>query len=218
MPNRFSLYVLGLVTVTGAGLASSLAAQNAVDWDIGPDVRGRNYSVGMPLKPTPLRRGGWAFDFPYPNANAGHVHAVTFDPGSLENASKIVMRYRIDAARGVRFAPQEVPDQPATVSLYFQRLGDSWSGKRKYEFYRWYAPTTSIRQISTGEHEVVVSLADPNWSSVEGQLAQSHPVAFEAALVQTGRIGIAFGSRHLRSHGVYSTGPAKFTLLEFRIM
>lgn len=218
MPNRFSFYFLGFVAVAGVGLASSLVAQDAADWEIGPNVRGRNYSVGMPLQPTPAKRGVWSFDFPYPNARVGHVHAVTYDPGPLNKASKIVMRYRIDAARGVRFAPQETPDQLAVVSLYFQRRGDSWSGKRQYEFYRWYAPPTSLQEVSPGVHEMVISLSDPNWGSVLGRTVQSNQAAFESALAQTGRIGIAFGSPGRRSHGVYSTGPAKFTLLEFRII
>lgn len=218
MPNRFNFYVLGFVALAGAGLASSLAAQNAADWEIGPDVRGRNYSVGMPLQPEPARRGGWSFDFPYPNAGVGHVHAVTFDPGPLTNASKIVIRYRVDADRRVQFAPQETPDQPAVVSLYFQRRGDNWSGRRQFEFYRWYAPPASVQQIEPGVYEMSVSFNDPNWGSVQGQRVQANPAAFEAALAQTGRVGIAFGSSGLRSHGVYSTGRAKFTLLEFRII
>lgn len=219
MRGYFVLTAASLFAIeSSVGWASPPRAPDAVNWEIGPDVRGRNYSVGMPLKPKQLPRGGWSFDFPYPTASVGHVHAVTLDSGSLANASKITMRYRIDAARGVRFAPQEVPDEPATVSLYFQRKGDNWSGRRQFEFYRWYAPPASVLQIAPGEYEMSVSFNDPNWGSVQGQRVQSNPAAFEAALIQTGKIGIAFGSSGLRSHGVYSTGPAKFTLLAFRII
>ena len=215
----FPLTVFGLLAgVSATEIVSKPAVQDAAGWEIGPDVRGRNYSVGMPLQPTHNRKGGWSFEFPYPNAGVGHVHAVTFNPGSLKNASKIVMRYRIDAARGNRFAPQETPDQAATVSLYFQRLGDSWSGKRHYEFYRWYAPAHSVKEITPGEHEVVVSFADQNWVSVQGRTVVTNPSAFEYARFETARIGIAFGGPSGRAHGVYSTGPAKFTLLEFRII
>ena len=207
-----------LAVVASAGIASTTALEDAANWEIGPDVRGINYSVGMPLKPTPASNRGWSFAFPYPSREAGHVHAITYNPGSLKNASKIIMRYRIDAARGVRFEPQESPDQSATVSLYFQRLGDNWSAKRKYEFYRWYVPEHSVRTISRGEHEIVVNLSDPNWGSVKSGLAADNPEYFREALAQTSQIGIAFGSRSARAHGVYSTGPARFTLLEFRIL
>ena len=207
-----------LAGASSVGTASQGAVQDAANWEIGPDVRGRNYSVGMPLKPTPRGRSGWSFEFPYPHAGAGHVHAVTFSPGPLSSASKIIMRYRIDAARGVSFAPQETPDQTATVSMYLQRLGDTWSGKRQYEFYRWYAPAQSVREVAPGLHEIVVSLSDPNWTSVQGRSVATNPAGFRNALAETGQVGIAFGSSGRRAHGVYSTGPARFTLVEFRIM
>ncbi len=205
---------IAAIAVGPAGAASA----DASGWEIGPDVRGRNYSVGMPLQPTPAGRKGWSFEFPYPHAGVGHVHAVTYRAGPLINASKIVMRYRIDASPRVRFAPQETPDQPATVSIYFQRYGDNWSGKRQYEFYRWYAPAQTVKEVARGEYEVTVSLSDPNWISVMGRPAATNPRAFEAALAQTDRIGIAFGSASARAHGVYSTNSARFTLIEFSII
>lgn len=214
-PSAVSVLCLA-VTFIAVGPATANNA-DVSGWEIGPDVRGRNYSVGMPLQPTPAGRSGWSFEFPYPHAGIGHVHAVTYRPGPLINASKIVMRYSIDSAARTRFAPQETPEQPATVSLYFQRQGDNWSAKRKFEFYRWYAPDQSVKQLLRGEFEVTVSLSDPNWISVLGKPVAANPEAFEAALAQTDSIGIAFGSAGARAHGVYSTGPARFTLLEFSI-
>ena len=128
------------------------------------------------------------------------------------------MRYRISAAKGVRFEPQESPGQASTVSLYFQRSGDNWSAKRKYQYYRWYAPEQSVRKVAAGEYEMVANLTDPNWTSVMGQPMTVNPDYFREALAQTSQIGIAFGGPDGRAHGVYSTGPARFTLLEFRIM
>ena len=216
------LLVLGtfgfLATVAAVGAASITALEDAANWEIGPDVRGVNYSVGMPLKPTRERKQGWSFAFPFPSREAGHVHAVTYNSGPLINASKLMMRYRIDAARGVRFAPQESPSEPATISLYFQRRGDNWSAKRKYEFYRWYIPEYAVRKISPGEHEMVVDLSDPNWISVLGKPAGTNLTYFREALAETSQIGIAFGGPSGRAHGVYSTGQARFTLLAFRII
>ena len=208
----------GLLAAIGSGgIASITASEDAANWDIGPDVRGVNYSVGMPLKPTPNAKRGWSFAFPYPSRDAGHVHAITYNSGPLINASKIVMRYRIDAGPNVRFEPQETPGLQGTVSLYFQRQGDNWSAKRKYDFYRWYSPP-SVRKLSRGEYEIVVSLTDPKWQSVHGKLAPDNSEYFREALAQTKQIGIAFGGPSGFAHGVYSTGPARFTLLEFRIM
>ena len=210
---------VGCVAAASVSVASTTTAiEDAANWRIGPDVRGQNYSVGMPLQPTPNAKGGWSFAFPYPNRDAGHVHAITYNSGPLINASKIVMRYRIDAPRGVRFEPQESPGQVGTISLYFQRRGDNWSAKRQYEYYRWYVPAASVRQISRGEHEIVVNLSDPDWISVMGKTASTNRQYFREALAQTGQIGIAFGGSSGRAHGVYSTGPARFTLLEFSII
>ena len=209
----------GVLAVSASvSIASNTPVEDAANWEIGPDVRGINYSVGMPLKPTPSGKRGWSFAFPYPSRDAGHVHAITYNSGPLINASRIVMRYRIDAPRGTRFEPQESPGQLGTVSLYFQRRGDNWSAKRKYDFYRWYAPEHSVRKVSPGEFEIVVSLSDPNWASVMGKPAADNAMYFREALAQTSQIGIAFGGPSGRAHGVYSTGPARFTLLQFRIM
>lgn len=103
-PEKYATVCL-LAAAVIAGLGSSLAAQDAAHWAIGPDIRCLNYSVGMPLNPNPERRRGWSFDLPCPNPGMGHVHAVTFNPGRLSDESKIVMRCRIDVARGVRYAP-----------------------------------------------------------------------------------------------------------------
>ena len=87
-------------------------------WRIGPVIDGRSYSQGMPSRPSPSREG-WHFDFPYPDAGAGHVHYLTFDPGSLRGARALRLHYRIDADPGVRFVPQEFPQNQALLSLHF---------------------------------------------------------------------------------------------------
>jgi len=201
--------------VSLGAIAAVAVAQPAGEWQIGPIIRGRHYSVGMPLTPNPERRG-WSFEFPYPDERAGHVHYVTFRHGPLAGASRIVMRYRIDAAPGARFVPRAYPSYPATVSLYFQRAGDSWSGKR-HPFHRWYAPRHTMRELAPGEYEVSVSLSDPEWASIY-QPATASPESFRAALAETDRVGFVFGSDGGRGHGVFATAPARFTLISFRVL
>jgi hypothetical protein len=202
---------LALVGGVSAAIAADVAAE---PWEIGPVIRGRNYSQGMPPAPTPVGRG-WMFDFPGDAAAPGSVHYVTLRTGPLEGARRLIVRYRVDAAPGVRFVPQEQPGEPATVSLMFQRAGDSWSGKR-HEFHRWYAPTATVREIGPGRGEIVVSLDDAGWTSVQGRPAGQFPEAFGEALRQTERVGLVFGSSRARGHGVYATGPARFRLDSFR--
>jgi hypothetical protein len=195
----------------GSG-AAALAAESAGAWEIGPIIRGRNHSVGMPLHPDAAGRG-WAFECPGPG---GSVHYVSVDPGPLAGASHITVRYRVDAARGARFVPQERPAEPGTVSLYFQRAGDSWKG-RTHEYFRWYAPPATVQDLSPGVHQMTVSLRDPAWVSVFGKAAATNPRGFAEAMAGASRVGLVFGSAGARGHGVYATAPARFTLIDFRI-
>ena len=183
-------------------------------WEIGPLVRGRNYSVGMPAQPRQERDGSLSIEFP--RAGIGQVDALTTSVGPLAGARQITMRYRVDAARGTRFVADETPDQPATVSLYFQRSGDTWSGKGRYASYRWYAPSRAVIPLSPGQHTVTIGF-DEVWTNVNGQPNQTNAAGYSDALENTATVGIAFGSAMRRSHGVYTTGPAKFTLLSLDI-
>lgn len=212
--NRTLAIGIGIVAAIGAAAAS--AALPASAWEIGPVIRGKNYSQGMPPSPQPTRTG-WTFDFPFPNARAGHVHYVTFDPGSLAGKSKIVVRYRVDAAPGVRFVPQESPGEPATLSLMFQRRGDNWSARGRYNFYRWYSPVATLQPIRAGVGEMTISLTDPGWVAVQAGTLSGNERPFADALADASRVGLVFGSAGGRGHGVFSTAPARFTLISFDI-
>lgn len=186
----------------------------AAQWDIGPWVRGRNYSVGMPAHPSPGPNGTVSFAFPV--AGSGEIDAMTTPAYPLDGARQFTLRYRIDAPGGTRFVPSETPDQTATVSLYFQRARDTWTAKGKYASYRWYVPARAVIPLSPGEHTVTVRF-DERWTNVNGQPNTSDPAGFRAALRDTSQLGIAFGSMGRRSHGVYATGPARFTLIDLDI-
>lgn len=208
----FFVSVLALV-----GGATVLAQFPANDWVIGPIIKGRNYSVGMPMAPVPTR-SGWYFDFPQSTRADGHVHYVTVRPGQIANKSRVIVRYRVTIAKGARFVAQEHPDQPATVSLHFQRYGDNWSGKGRYAAFRWYAPEHSVQRIAPGTHEMIVDLDDPQWVSVWGTTrGADENEQYRAALEDASRIGLVFGSAGARGHGVYATGPARFELLSFEV-
>lgn len=214
MRNYLVLCLLGLAAVASAALAATPPASH---WEIGPIIRGKNYSVGMPLQPTPTRNG-WTFDFPYDSRADGHVHYVTFTPGPLTGKSRIVVRYRVESAPGTRFVPQEQPHLPGTVSLFLQRRGDNWSAKGRYAFYRWYAPAHTVQQISRGVHQMTVALDDPQWVAVVGGINPSDSRgAFIDALEYVDRVGLVFGSTSARGHGVFATAPARFELLSFSI-
>ena len=207
--------VLAIPLALGATVVAA-AAPPASEWEIGPIIRGKNYSVNMPLAPK-QERGGWSFAFPVGSREAGHVHYVTFRPGSLAGKSRITVRYRVDAKAGTRFVPQETPDRAGTVSLYLQRRGDNWNAKGRYQYYRWYAPAASVRQLAPGVGEISVALDDPQWVSVLGRSSASSPGAMREALADVERIGLVFGSSSARGHGVYATAPARFVMTAFRV-
>jgi hypothetical protein len=212
---KMNITLLALLASATAAIPMSLNAMPGAEaWEIGPMVRGRNYSVAMPAHPQPGPRGSLVMDFP--TAGAGEIDALTTAVGPLAGARQITLRYRVDAARGTRFVAVEAPDQPATVSLYFQQAGDNWTARGRYASYRWYSPRHAVIPLSPGEHTVTVRF-DETWTNVNGQPNGAVPAGYAAALQNTARIGLAFGSLGLRSHGVYATGPARFTLLSLDI-
>ena len=185
----------------------------AESWQIGPIIRGRNYSEGAPLRPSPTPAGGWHIDLP--QAPSG-VHYVTFRHGPLTGKSRIVMRYRVEADPGVKIVPAADPKLPSIVTLYFQRRGDDWSGVGEYETYRWFATFASHTPIEPGEREMVAPLGDL-WTAVETSSARSNPAAFRAALAEADRVGFVLGGGDGYGHGAWATGRARLTVIDFRV-
>lgn len=213
--HRTLLAAAALAAAAAALLATAAFAAGppAGQWEIGPIIRGKNYSHRMPLRPDKSRYGP-SFEIPGPTAADGHVHYVTIPTRPLEGARRIVLRYRIDAAPGTRFVPQESPQLPATLSLYFQRAGDGWTMRQPD--WRWYAPTNRTMLLRPGTHTVSIRL-DEDWIAMTGPAAHANPRGFAAALSDTQRVGFTFGSEGGRGHGVYATAPARFTILDFRV-
>lgn len=199
--------------VVAAPLTALAAVPDAADWQIGPIIKGRNYSVGMPLRLEPGRDGP-RFDFPYPTASAGHVHYVTVPVRSLEGARSISLTYRIDAKPGVRFVPQQYPEQPAILSLYFQRAGDRWTARTPH--HRWYSPVDRAVPLRAGTHTVTIALDEP-WKAMMGGDATALTEQFARAKDEAAVVGFVLGSSGGRGHGVFATGPARFTVLDFVI-
>ena len=185
----------------------------AGEWVIGPIIRGRNYSEGVPLHPSPRRGGGWQIDLPQ---RPSGVHYVTFPHGSLAGKSRIVMRYRIEAAPGARIVPATAPGAPSILTLYFQRAGDNWSGRGRFEAYRWYATFSSHSPLQPGEREIVAPL-NGNWTAVQTSSARSNPAAFRDAVAEADQVGFVLGGGDGYGHGVYATGPARLIVTEFRV-
>ena len=187
--------------------------RNPNGWTIGPIIQGRNYSVGMPLHPAPSASGGWQIDLP---RAPGSVHYVTFRHGSLAGKREIVMRYRVEAAPGVRIVPTTDPALPSIITLYFQRRGDNWSGRGRFETYRWYATFASKMPIAPGDHVITAPL-DGAWTAVRTSTARTAPAAFRAAIADADQVGFVLGGGDGYGHGVHATGRARLVVKEFRV-
>lgn len=199
---------------TVAPSAAASGAQNGAGaWTIGPIIRGRNYSRGMPLHPTPLRGGGFAIDLPQA---PGSVHYVTFRHGSLAGKRRIVMRYRIEADPGVRIVPRTNPAQASMLTPFFQRSGDNWSARGPYESYRWYGTFATHSPLRPGTFEMVAPL-NGNWTAVETSSARTNPEGFRDAVANADQVGFVLGGGDGYGHGVYATGRARLIVTDFRI-
>lgn len=184
------------------------------DWveavEIGPVSGSRNYSVGVPLHPL-VHPDGWAFDFPL---DGGNVNYLTVR-GSLAGKSGLILRYRIEAGEGVQIAPKDHSGLPSQLALYFQRCGDTWSGRGAMEGYRWYS-TKRVMPIAPGEHTLEVSFVD-QWGAIETSNSKNNPTAFAAALADTCRFGFVMGGGNTGvGHGVYATGPARMIVMDLK--
>jgi len=210
-------FVMALAWLAACGdraeASSDAVASDPNAWVIGPIIRGRNYSVGAPLRPSARRNGGWHIDLP---RHPGSVHYVSFPHGSLAGKTRIVMRYRIEAAPGVRVEASTAPGTPGMITLYFQRAGDDWSGRRRFEAYRWYATFATQSPITAGDHVMVAPL-DGNWTAVESSSARTNPTAFREAIGAADQVGFVLGGGNGYGHGVYATGRARLIVTEFRV-
>ena len=209
-----SMAIMAFLAAFAGGAAVSVAdaAPGPGAWVIGPVIEGRNYSKGMPLHPSPGPNGTWHIDLP---RHPGSVHYVTFPHGSLRGKSRIVMRYRIEAAPGTRIEASTAPGTPGIITPFFQRAGDNWTARGRYEKYRWYG-TFATQQLRRGEHQIVAPL-NARWTAVETSNAHSDRAAFREAMAYADQVGFVLGGGDGYGHGAYATGPARLVVTSFQV-
>jgi hypothetical protein len=212
-PILAALVLLGACGDTKASAQARAAASNPAAWTIGPVIRGRNHSRGVPLHPSPRRGGGFQIDLPQA---PGSVHYVTFSHGPLAGKRRIVMRYRLEAAPGVRLLAASDGRSESMITLYFQRAADNWSGRGRFEAYRWYATFATQTPVTPGDHLMVAPL-DGDWTAVERSSVRTRPAAFRDALAQADQVGFVLGGGDGYGHGVFATGRARLIVTEFRV-
>lgn len=199
--------------------SSHLTAGN---WELGPPIRQQK---GEPKTPSPASDGIFQFQW---KPRLTSIHYVTYPHGSLTGATQIRMRYRIDAEEGAFLYGTRCPETTKSfVSIYFQRHGDTWFANDEYEAYRWWF--RDQRGATTpGTHEIVAPL-NGMWGAISGSISKPLPVGvdpgkrvynpegFREAVLEAQRVGFTFSNCDGLGHGAMSTGPVKFTLLEWEI-
>lgn len=189
-------------------------------WFIGPEINGKNHSVGMPERPT---IDGTNVYFDFPTTSSKHVHYLQwFDAPSLVGAKEISIRFSVT---GGGFIAQQFPQNPARVSLMIQRQGDNWSAYGPMQSYRYFSRDRVV--LAPGEFTLTVPLDSTAWADVYSNLdpATKKPMAadmvqlhFNAAIREMSNISILFGSHGGAGHGVYATQPSRFTIHEIKVI
>src|SRR5262245_52724769 len=212
MLDRRGFLLIG-ATVVASQASSASTVTISLDparWQIGPIIRGKSYSPGMPSQPTAAGTS-WSFTFP---AQDG-VHYITTTPSGLLMGREEV-KVRLSIAGPGRLMPTE-GDPPARIRLFLQRRGDNWSGVGAHEFYRWWSVSNVV--LVAGKHELAAPLVPDQWFSVFGKTGD-HPAAagqFAAAVADVQAVGHTFGGM-FAGHGVFALdGPSRFTLESYEI-
>ena len=191
---EFLVPILSIAAIAGIVLLMGKKARNAFPkgWIFGARINGFNASFGMGDRPT-LTKNGFAFDFL--EHGHGEVHAITRECTGLDDTVTMLWR-----GTDLDVLPVEEPDKMATISLYIHEKGLDWKDPDA----RWYSEFAFI--LKNGDNLSIFTMKD--WRNVNGQ---SDNARFAQALRNVERVGLAFGSRDRRSHGV--AGSGRFELL-----
>jgi hypothetical protein len=169
---------------------------------MGPQIRGAQYSIGMPT----TVGDRWEFPSPTTAVPSPHVGYVT-RPIPLAGKMRIRMTWEIEgdgpflAARNTQIPPY--------LCLHFQRNGDDWSGANQFESYRWWS--NDQVNLAPGPASLEVALVRSAWVSVMGNATDAE---FSAAVNDVCCTGFTFGGADGKGHGAYSEKPGSFFVLK----
>lgn len=202
------LLALMMAFLAAWGLRTILRAHG---WIIGPIVHGTNYSKGLPLRPHETD-DGWEFELDVGQEADG----VTRDCNGLAGVKAIRFGLTVSDNPNAKLYPSEFPDRQAGITVFFQRRGDNFSGRGKYETYRWYSKSFPIKP--GGFVDVDVPLEPAAWKAVGSTHGTDAPDLFKLAVENAGRIGIGFGSPGGRMHGICTTAPVEIEMFAWELV
>jgi hypothetical protein len=178
-------------------------------WEIGPVIKGRNYSLGL-FQPTQYERG-WGFTI----SPRAEPHYVTFRHGSLRGKTQIRMRFRVEGPKDAIIYGAKCPKgSPSAVLLYFQRKGDNWRTNGA----RWWASFAKVSLRGFMAETEIVAPLNARWTSVLKMNAKDHSNEFAAAKANADRVGFTFANCSGYGHGARATVPVKFVVTSFEVL
>ncbi len=163
-----------------------------------------SYSPNMPKNPINSSKG-WHVDFP--NKDGLHMILVPYHANKSHN--NLIITYRITGTGS--FISLDSCNGKATFQPMLERQGDTLT----QEFYRWWGHPPVYLATDGQTHTVTFPLTPDHWSSVYGKFGTSAPAEFDASKKNLMAVGVVFGC--FSAHGAYSTGKARFELLDYQI-
>lgn len=227
------LIMLMLTLLMAEGPTSS--AQRSVAHEslsLSPDKWILHYSPGVAAKLDAAPGGGFTFNFPHeteicPSLSCPSVGYITTSSPALLSNESITATVAISTGGNPRWnyivhgRDNNGPGAAANCRLFFQEIGDNFSGQGKYQFYRWWSNPATI-QLQGGIYTSTVALTPQNWSSVVGIFGNASAAAqraFARALSNAGNIGMTCGGGSFFGHGVNIIGgTASFTVSDYSII
>lgn len=166
-----------------------------------PPVVSGNWIYRYSANFVPLADG---FEFP---VNQDGIHYVV-TPANVVVPPRLTLRFRIDTSSAAFVPVNDNSGTSARVRLFLQRRGDPLDLSLGPSYRFW---STAYVELTHGEWELSAALEPDQWTNVNGQ---RDDVGFAALLADLEWIGFTFGGM-FAGHGVYATGPARFTMLEY---
>ena len=178
-------------------------AQQDSAWEIGPVIDGKNYSLGLPLRPTTFA-DGWGFAI----SPTAEPHYIT-KRATLAGKTVMRMRYRVEGD-GTIYGKGCALSSPSAVTLYFQKANDDW----RTDGNRWWATFASVPLSRAGEYSIEAPL-DGAWTSVYKLTADAPE--FAVAKRNADRVGFTFANCEGYGHGARATAPMQFIVTSFEV-
>ncbi len=161
----------------------------AADWNF-------RHSGNVDTRLSPTLGGVFHFDFRFPESV---YYLVTTASPVLTQGWYVKMSGAIHASHDAEDYWNSPPGPPARCWMYFQEIGDDFSGQGRYAYFRWWSTKALI--LHAASFVQFVGLEPEFWSTVMGERGDASAAAtagFQQALANPQSIGIMCAGAYIR--------------------